>query len=133
MPKDWGQRTEPQVVFLGEVDEAEAFLSDIDVLLSPVLSGGGMRIKILEGLAMEKAMVSTHIGAEGIPVQSGVHIMLADQPEAFAQAILTLLQEPERGPAMGKAGREMVIAHYESDKVVQTLLDFYATLRPSES
>jgi glycosyltransferase involved in cell wall biosynthesis len=69
-------------------------------------------MKIFEGLAMEKAVVSTTIGAEGLPVVPGTHFVRADQPEHFAREVVALLRDPGRRQALGAAGRRLVNEHY---------------------
>jgi sugar transferase (PEP-CTERM/EpsH1 system associated) len=92
----------------GTVDDVRPYLADGAVCIVPLRIGGGTRLKIFEALAMGKAVVSTTIGAEGLPVTPGEHLILADEPAAFASSVIELLQQPERRSALGKAGRELV-------------------------
>ncbi len=116
------------VVFAGEVADAAAFVREMRVMIAPILSGGGMRIKILEAMAAGKAVVTTTIGAEGIDVTDGVNAIVADDADAFAAAIESLLRDPERARAMGEAGRELVATRYSADALTRGLLAFYEEL-----
>jgi glycosyltransferase involved in cell wall biosynthesis len=92
----------------GTVDDVRPYLAEAAVVIVPLRIGGGTRLKIFEALAMAKAVVSTTIGAEGLPVVDGEHIVIADAPERFAGAIVDLLRRPERRLALGTAGRRLV-------------------------
>lgn len=83
------------VTIIGEVENANDFILKSGIMLVPLLSGSGMRVKIIEGLAAGKAIVSTSIGAEGIPVKNGHDILIADEPEAFAMQIIKLFNKPD--------------------------------------
>jgi glycosyltransferase involved in cell wall biosynthesis len=71
----------------------------------PLRVGGGTRIKIFEALAMARPVVSTTVGAEGLPVTDGQNILLADDPDAFASAVVRLLKDAELRQRIGRAGR----------------------------
>jgi glycosyltransferase involved in cell wall biosynthesis len=85
----------------------------------PLLVGSGTRIKIFEAMAMAKALVSTTIGAEGLPVSSGEHLLLADSPAGFADAVLQLLNNSDRRARLGKAASHLVNAHYGTEIVAR--------------
>jgi glycosyltransferase involved in cell wall biosynthesis len=119
------------VVFDGEVEDAAAFVRGMGVMIAPILSGGGMRIKILEAMAAGKAVVTTTIGAEGIDVRDGVNALIADDAEGFAAAIESLLSDPERARAIGGAGRALVETRYSADALTRGLLAFYEELKQS--
>ena len=71
----------------------------------PLLSGSGTRLKIIEAWAAGRAVVSTTLGAEGLPVAHGVNIFLADSPDTFAESVNCLLRDPVRRQSLGDAGR----------------------------
>ncbi|HEY7789173.1 MAG TPA: glycosyltransferase family 4 protein [Vicinamibacterales bacterium] len=96
----------------GTVDDVRPFLERAAVAVVPLRVGGGTRIKIFEALAMGKALVSTTIGAEGLPLTPGTHYLQADQPEAFADHVLGLLRDPAARLALGQTGRQLVHQHY---------------------
>jgi len=83
----------------------------------PLRIGGGTRLKICEALAMGKAVVSTTVGAEGLPITPGVHFMQADSEQPFADAVVSLLGNPERRRALAEAGRQLVEEKYSWTQV----------------
>jgi glycosyltransferase involved in cell wall biosynthesis len=91
----------------GSVPAVKPYLAAATVAIAPLLIGSGTRLKILEALAMGKAVVSTSLGCEGLNVVSGEHLIVADQPEVFAQSIVDLLQNAEQRAALGSAGRAL--------------------------
>ena len=111
----------PGVDFVGEVAEVGSYLARAAVIVVPLRIGGGSRIKILEGLASEKAIVTTTIGAEGLDVTSGKHLLIADSPSAFAAALEELLSSPSLRRRLGKNGRQLVSEQYNWDQIADTL------------
>ena len=103
----------------GTVDDVRPFIADAEVYVVPLRVGGGTRLKIFEALAMGKAVVSTSIGAEGLPLVSGQQFIQADDPEAFATAVITLLKDPERRRALGSGGRRLVEERYSWPQVAR--------------
>ena len=93
----------PRVTVTGTVADVRPYLEAASVVVVPLRVGGGTRIKIYEAMGMERAVVSTTIGAEGLDVQDGKHIILADDPAAFADAVVGLLRSPERAADIGRA------------------------------
>jgi glycosyltransferase involved in cell wall biosynthesis len=85
------------------------------LLVVPLRVGGGSRIKIIESLAMDKAVVSTTVGAEGLQAVSGTHLMLADTPAAFARAVVQLLHTPAQAKRLGCTGGRWAREHYNWD------------------
>lgn len=101
------------VELCGLVDDIRPFVHDACAYIVPLRIGGGTRLKILDALAMGKAIVSTSIGCEGIAVTPGRDILVEDEPAAFAQAVLSLLDGPERAQALGRKGRALVEQRYD--------------------
>ena len=89
-----------------------------------------MRIKIIEAMAANVTVVSTPIGAEGIPVRSGTDIALAEDPIAFADAVTHLLLDPEAAGHMARQARGTVEAHFDYRPVCRRLADFLDSLTP---
>ena len=102
----------PGVVVTGEVPDIRPYLAKSAVVAAPIRIGGGTRLKIVEGLAMGKAMVSTSLGCEGIPVRDGAHLMIADEPVSFASRIIELFDRPEFRAELGRSGRSLVEQEY---------------------
>jgi glycosyltransferase involved in cell wall biosynthesis len=116
------------VTFDGEVPDAKAFIRSMRVMIAPIFSGGGMRIKILEAMALGKPVVATTIGAAGIGARHGEDILLADVPDAFAVAVSDLLGDPEKACAIGDAGRRLVASRFSTEALARGLLAFYKEL-----
>jgi len=102
----------PGVTVTGWVPDVRPYLAAAEVAIVPLQIGSGTRLKILEALAMQKAAVSTSVGCEGLSVESGKQLIVADQPEAFAQAVVDLIRKPEMRIELGTAGRSLVEAEY---------------------
>jgi sugar transferase (PEP-CTERM/EpsH1 system associated) len=96
----------------GWVDDIRPHLGQGAVCVVPLRIGSGTRLKIFEAMAMAKAVVSTTIGAEGLPVQHGSEILLADTPDAFAESVVILLRDNARRKTLGRAARELVESKY---------------------
>jgi sugar transferase (PEP-CTERM/EpsH1 system associated) len=96
----------------GTVDDVRPYVAKAAVYVVPLRVGGGTRLKIFEALAMGKALVSTRVGAEGLPLVSGEHVLLADDPADFARAVVSLLRDPPRRRALGLAARRLVEERY---------------------
>ena len=102
----------------GLVDDVRPHMTAAAVYVVPLRVGGGTRLKIFEALSMAKAVVSTTIGAEGLPLTPGRDYLSADEPAAFADAVIALLRDPARRRAIGAAGRRLVEARYSWPRVV---------------
>lgn len=122
-PAAWRRQlaTQPGVELVGEVDDVRQWLAQAAVVLVPLRIGGGSRIKILEALAMEKAVVSTSVGAEGLELRDGLHLLLADVPEQFAQLAAQLLAAPAQAARLGRAGASLVAERYSWDAAAAAL------------
>ncbi len=92
----------------GTVDDVRPYVSKAAVYVVPLRIGGGTRLKIFEALAMGKPVVSTGVGAEGLPLEPGVHFLRADEPAEFARAVVSLLGDPGRRKALAMAGRRLI-------------------------
>jgi glycosyltransferase involved in cell wall biosynthesis len=101
----------------GTVEDVRPHLARAAVVVVPLRVGGGTRLKIYEALAMQKAVVSTSVGAEGLPLQAGKHFLCADDPASFAAAVAALLRDPGRRRRLGRAGRELVESRYSWARV----------------
>jgi len=113
---------EPSVTVTGRVDDVRPYLRDASVVVVPLRIGGGTRLKIFEAMAMGKAVVSTTIGAEGLDVTPGEHLMIADDPESFAQRVVELVRDPARREAVGAAARALVVQR-DDWSVAATVMD----------
>ena len=97
----------------GYVADPEPYLQQCGVMVVPLRAGGGMRVKILNALSQGLPMVSTTIGAEGIAVVSGEHMLIADDPHTFAEAVLRLLSDKKLADRLGLNGRALIRGTYD--------------------
>ena len=97
----------------GRVEDVRPYLADAAVYVVPLRIGGGTRLKIFEAMAAGRAVVSTSIGAEGLPTEDGRHLLLADDPVAFARAVVTLLRDADARQAIEREARALVTARFD--------------------
>lgn len=116
------------VKIIGEVENADAFMQQYGIMIVPLYSGSGMRIKILEGMAMGKCIISTPLGAEGILAQPDKEIFLARNKSDFVKIMLNLIKNPELIKQTGLAARKAAVNNYSNHKVVEQTLMFYKRL-----
>jgi len=129
MPERYRQLQQKNVVVVGEVPDAAAFEKDKSILVVPLLSGGGVRIKIFQAMAMGKAIVTTSQGLEGIEALDGREVWVADTPESFAGKIISLVERPERVRETGIAARRLIASRYDRRQLIAALLDRYRELQ----
>ncbi|HLH72253.1 MAG TPA: glycosyltransferase family 4 protein, partial [Chloroflexota bacterium] len=110
---------------LGYVADLEPFLRQSAVLVVPVHSGSGMRVKILEAFARGIPIVSTTIGMEGIAAQPEQHLLVADNPRDFAAAVIRLLRDSALGTRLARAGRDLVASQYDWRTALSGLDEIY--------
>jgi glycosyltransferase involved in cell wall biosynthesis len=103
-------------------------MKEAAVYIVPLRIGGGTRLKIFEAMSMGKAVVSTRVGAEGLPVADGEHLLLADEPKAFASAVIDLLRDGERRARLETAARALVLERYDWSAVAGSLEDALAAI-----
>lgn len=114
------------ITVTGRVDDVRPFVRDADVYVVPLRIGGGTRLKIFEAMAMGKAVVSTDVGAEGLPVTHGEHLLLAGEPRTFARAVVRLLRNVDRRVKLGVTARALVVRYYDWSAVAGELEDALA-------
>jgi glycosyltransferase involved in cell wall biosynthesis len=112
---------EPNVAVTGWVDDLRPELARAAVVVAPLRSGGGTKLKVVEALAAARPVVATSVGAEGIDVRDGEHLLIADTPEDFAAAVRRLLDDPGLAARIGAAGRRRVRERYDWELVVERL------------
>jgi glycosyltransferase involved in cell wall biosynthesis len=125
-----GRAPTPQVVRLGReagitvtgtVDDIRPYVGSAAVYIVPLRIGGGTRLKIFEAMSMGKAVVSTSVGAEGLPVNDGEHLVLADEPAAFAASVVQLMRDVDRRRMLERAARKLVLDRYDWSAVAGEL------------
>lgn len=109
------------VEFTGFVESLDELYQRARVVCCPILSGGGTRVKLIEAAAYRKAIVSTHIGAEGLDFLDGKSIILRDDPQSFADACINLLQNQEQCDLLGKAAYEVIAINYDRKRVIRQI------------
>ena len=118
-------RREAGITLTGRVESTLPYIAGAAVYVAPLRMGGGTRLKLLEAMALERAVVATRLGAEGFPLRGGRELLLADEPERFAQAVVSLLRDPARRRALGQAGRRFVQARYDWSALIPRLEEVY--------
>ena len=105
------------IVVAGRVNDVRPFMEEAACFIVPIRIGGGTRVKIYEAMAMEKPVVSTTVGAEGLPVTDGVDVLLADDPKEFAAAVVKLLRDENLARAIGARAAANVRARFGWERV----------------
>jgi len=113
------------VTVLGEVVDAQAFIRSGKISIAPLLSGSGIRIKILESMSLARPVVATSVGAEGIDYQAGKNILIADTLEEFALAIQFLSEHPDEARQIGKNAQKLIAEKYNHTEIITQLMAFY--------
>ena len=116
-------KRDSSVVVTGRVEDVRPYMEEAGVYIVPLRIGGGTRLKIYEAMAMEKAIVSTSIGAEGLPVRDGDEIVLADTPEAFADAVIRLFQQENLATEIGQRAAATVRERFGWDTVADSFAE----------
>jgi len=112
------------IVNHGEVDDAEVFMQSHGIMIVPIQAGSGIRIKSLEAMALGVPVVSTSIGAQGLTVESGTQMLIADDPEGFADGIMQLLLNPAASQEMIQQARVYVEQHHNLKRNTAELIAF---------
>lgn len=117
---------DPGLSVTGSVPDVRPYLERASVVIVPLRVGGGTRLKIYEAMAMERPVVSTSIGAEGLPVEPGAELVIADDPAEFAAAVIALLTDRPRAQAMAARGAARVRQAFGWDRVAEQFADICA-------
>ena len=130
-------RADPSLTLTGWVNDMRPYIAGATVYVAPLRMGSGTRLKLLEAMAMSKAIVSTQLGAEGLyepthdQAASAPALVVDDNdPSAFADAVITLLRDPARRAALGAAARAFVQAHYDWRVIIPRLEALYSRGAP---
>lgn len=128
MPQAIYKKANKNIVVDGEVKDAFLYQNDKSVLIVPLLSGSGIRVKIIEAMALGKTVISTSIGAQGIGFTDKENILIADSPKGFAQAIQQCYISAELRNLLSKNAQELARNRFDLDKVGKQKISFYKTL-----
>lgn len=128
MPEKYYKLEDEGIYCMGEVANAQGFMNSKQIMVVPILSAGGIRVKIIEGMALRKCIVSTKTGAVGINYKNGINIAVVEDEREFAKAILTLVGNPAQADEMARQARELAENHYDNRLLTRDLLNFYYSL-----
>jgi len=128
MPQRLAKLNQPNVLVVESVKDSKIFYNEHEIMLVPLLSGSGLRIKLIEGMAYGKAIVSTSIGAEGINYTNGKNILIADSAEDFTKAVIELLKDETKRISLEQGALNFAEKEFDNKIVVAGLVNFYKTL-----
>jgi glycosyltransferase involved in cell wall biosynthesis len=129
MPDKFKKLASNSIQIIEDVKSSEAFYAHYDIMLVPLLSGSGLRIKLVEGLAYGKPIITTKIGAEGIPYVNQHHMLVADHPHEFAKAISHLIKDPDFKKKLQSNARLLAEEKFDYKKIAQELIQFYKNIK----
>ncbi len=115
-------KREPKIVLTGRVDDVRPYIDRSAVYIVPIRVGGGTRIKIYEAMGMARAVVSTTIGAEGLPLENGKEIVLADDPGRFADEVVRLMNDDPAREQIERDSRKAVVERFGWDGATRALV-----------
>ncbi len=128
MPKEFLSLNNENCHVQGRVEDAKQFIAEHSVMIVPLLAGSGIRVKIVEGMAMGKPIISTSQGAEGLHYENRKNILIADTPEEFYDAIIECYQSVELRKTLGENARQLAFEYYDMNKVGAKVYSFYQSL-----
>jgi glycosyltransferase involved in cell wall biosynthesis len=115
-----GLKKYPAINIVGWVDDVRPYISQHAIYIIPLRIGGGTRIKVFEAMSMGKAVVSTSVGIEGLPVKNGEHVVVADSPEEFAKGVVMLLNDRPRRARLETSARQFVRDNFSWEIAAKT-------------
>ena len=113
------------VIIKGEVEDAHEFINSHSVMIVPLLSGSGIRVKILEGMLLGRTIITTSTGAEGLDVTDSINILIANTADEFISHIEKLIESPGIARSIGSAARQYVMENFDNLVIAKKLADFY--------
>ncbi len=125
MPKRFAESSFDGITVVGEVDDAFRFMASKAVNIVPLLSGSGIRVKILEAMSMGKPVVATSVAARGIDYSDGQNILIADSPEQFTTHIKHCLMDSQFARNIGLSAKKLVCNQYNSQGQTKKIIEFY--------
>ena len=128
MPDELLTLSKKNIIVEGSIENSKEYIRQKKIMLVPLLTGGGMRVKIVEGIALGKTIISTTKGAEGINYTDGKNILIADTPQAFAEKINYLINNKNICDEIGRNARNLFLEKYSYLKIAEEGNNFYKTL-----
>ena len=125
MPVEFFRKAGNGLVVQGKVEDSLHFQQDKSILVVPVLAGSGVRIKILEAMALGKIVISTRVGAQGIACEDGKHILRANDPSEFVMQVERCLSSPDLCEQISRNARALIREKYELSKIGEDMMRFY--------
>ena len=114
----------PGLVVVGEVADARQFVSSKAISIVPLFAGSGMRVKIIEAMALGRAIISTTVGAEGINYTNGADIIIADDADTFAAAVVKALNNETLRQSLGQQAQLLVNTQYSNHNICMAIIAF---------
>jgi len=124
IPSWLGKMNQEKVEIVGEVESAKQYIANQGIMIVPLLSGGGMRVKIIEGMALSKPLITTSIGAEGIDVDHNEHVLIADTAEDFADQLERLYADKNLRKRLAINARKLIATNFDNKIIIQKLIEF---------
>ncbi len=128
MPGYIKEMANDNLIVHGEVEDAIEFMGAYDIMIAPLLSGSGMRVKIIEAMALGKVVITTKIGAEGINYKDRENIYIAETSADIINAIKTLSINKDEVKRIGNNARKLIESHYDNSKIMTDLINFYQSI-----
>lgn len=128
MPAQFMEQQPAGIYCQGEVKNAQDFISDKKILIVPITTAGGIRIKIMEGMVRGKIVISTPEGVKGLEAKPETHYLAARKPEDFARAIQWCVNNPAEAARIAENGRRLMLEKYDQNKIIRNLMEQVDTL-----
>ncbi|MEL6848960.1 MAG: glycosyltransferase family 4 protein, partial [Bacteroidota bacterium] len=125
MPPEFSKMKKKNLIVVGEVEDAYEFIRDKGIMVAPILSGSGMRVKIVEAMAHGKGIVATTQAAEGLATKHGDHLLIGDSPGDFFNHIAILVENRNMYNTLGKHARTLAHKFYNNQDIIENLAGFY--------
>lgn len=124
MPHNLFKKT-TNVIMLGEIEDMKTFSLEKNILIVPLKSGAGLRIKILEAMALGKTIISTEAGVDGLGLEKNIHYLSANSAEAFERKIKLCLDEPDTAKTLGENAKKMCLEKFNKTDIFKNLITYF--------
>lgn len=131
MPDKFFKMNSEKITVSGEIPNAKKFFQQNDIMIVPLLNGSGIRVKIIEAMAMGKIIISTAVGAKGIPCEHKKNILIANSAAEFSEMISLILQNSEIRKTISENARKFAEENYDNRKITEKLVSFYRQISHS--
>ncbi|HPD96209.1 MAG: glycosyltransferase [Bacteroidales bacterium] len=119
---------ERNIIFHGQVADSSEFIQEYPIMVVPLFSGSGIRVKIIEGMFLQRAIVATSMAVKGIEVVNNEHILIADTPESFAETVYNLVKAPHEGKRIAENAKNFAYQNFDATVLASKLTNFYKSL-----